>query len=157
MTKLTKSLGFLALSLVCGLLSAGCRSMSQPASASFASVTIKGKTAEQILGATMVLFGENGYQAAASSQGLIFQKEGTRGNTIARDGLVATQAGARTLVRVRADVVDVGGGSHRLQCQAYMVSGAGDVFFEEEHRLANFRRGPYQKLLNEVARRLKQP
>jgi hypothetical protein len=38
-----------------------------------------------------------------------------------------------------------------------MVSGAGDSFFEEEHRLANLRSGPYQDLLDEVDKRLKQP
>jgi hypothetical protein len=64
-------------------------------------------------------------------------------------------AGARTLVRVRAEVVALEPGSHRLQCQAYMVSGAGDSFFEDEHRLANLRSGPYRRLLEEVAKRLK--
>jgi hypothetical protein len=77
--------------------------------------------------------------------------------TIARDGLLAAQGGASTLVRVRARVVDLGGGKRRLQCQAYMVSGAGDSFFEEEHRLANLRSRPYQNILNEIAKRLKQP
>ena len=38
-----------------------------------------------------------------------------------------------------------------------MVSGAGDAFMENESRLANFRSGPYQDLLDEVAKRLKQP
>jgi hypothetical protein len=88
---------------------------------------------------------------------MVFETQGTRVNTLARDGLAATQSGARTLVRVRADVVDLGSGSHRLQCQAFMVSGAGDSFFEEEHQLRNFRSRPYQNLLDEVARRLNQP
>ena len=157
MTILTQSLGFLSLSLVCGLFSTGCRSLSEPASASFASVTISARSAEQIRDVAVAVFREKGYPASASSQGLIFEKEATRGNTLARDGLVATQAGARTIVRVRADLVDLGGGAQRLQCQAYMVSGAGDSFFEEEHRLANIRSGPYQDLLNEIAKRLKQP
>ena len=69
--------------------------------------------------------------------------------------LVALQAGARSVVRVRVELVDLEGGSHRLQGQAYMVSDVGDSFFEEEHRLANLRSGPYQDLLNKVARRLK--
>ena len=38
-----------------------------------------------------------------------------------------------------------------------MVSNAGDSFFEDEHRLANFRSRPYQDLLDEVAKRLKAP
>ena len=65
--------------------------------------------------------------------------------------------GAVTIIRVRVSLVDLGSGKHRLQCQASMVSGAGDSFFENEARLANFRSGPYQDLLDEVAKRLKQP
>jgi len=157
MKKQTKSFGLLALALACGLWSTGCKSLSGPASASFASVTIKDKTAAQIFDAAVAVFREDGYRAATAGAGLVFEKEGTYANTVSRDGLVAAQAGARTIVRVRAELVDLGGGAQRLQCQAFMVSGAGDSFFEEEHRLANFRSGPYQKLLKKVAKRLKQP
>jgi len=153
---LTALPGLLSLSLVCGLFGAGCH-LGQPASASFASVTISGKSVGQISDATIAVFREDGYQASASSQGLVFEKEGTRANTISRDGLAATQAGARTLVRVRVELVDLGSGAYRLQGHAFMVSGAGDSFFEEEHRLANIRRRPYQNLLDDVAKRLKQP
>jgi hypothetical protein len=55
------------------------------------------------------------------------------------------------------ELVDLGGTSHRPQCQAFIVKSAGDSFFEEEHRIANFRSGPCQKRLDEVARTLKQP
>ena len=150
--------GILALSVVCGLTGAGCRSVGGPASASFASVTISGNSAGEIGDATVAVFREEGYSAfATGTDQLVFEKEGTRANTLFRDGLIALQAGARTIVRVRTELVDLGGGSHRLQCQAFMVSGAGDSFFEEEHRLANVRRQPYQNLLNKVARRLKHP
>ena len=158
MKTITKWLGFLSLSLLCGLFSTGCSSLGKPASASFASVTISGNSAGEIGDATVAVFREEGYGAfATGTDQLVFEKEGTRANTLSRDGLIALQAGARTIVRVRAELVDLGGGSHRLQCQAFMVSGAGDSFFEEEHRLANVRRRPYQNLLNKVARRLKHP
>jgi hypothetical protein len=156
MKKYIKLIAFLSLSLMCGLFGAGCH-LGQPASASFASVTISGKSAGEIRDATIAVFRENGYQVFGSSQGLTFEKEGTKANSIARDGLVGSHYGAVTIIRVRAELVDLGHGSQRLQCQAYMVSGAGDSFFEEEHRLANFRSGPYQDLLDEVAKKLKQP
>lgn len=140
-----------------GLFSTGCRSTGESGGGRFASVKINGLSTQAILATTAAVFREDGYQAFPSSNGLICEKAGSRANTISRDGLVAAQAGAQTLVRVRARVEDLGNGSHRLQCQTYMVSGAGDSFFEEEHRLANFRSGPYQKLLEEVAKRLKQP
>ena len=129
--------------------------MSGPASASFASVTISHQTERQIGEAAVDVFRADGYQASANGNQLVFEKEGTRLNSLARDGLVATHEGARTLVRVRMDVVDLGDGSHRLQCQAYMVNNAGDSFFEEEHALANLRSGPYQRLLKKIARKLK--
>jgi hypothetical protein len=158
MTKLAGSPCLLSLLLLCGLLTPGCRSMNEPASASFASVTLSNTIPAQITSAAVAVFQEQGYRAFATGKGqLVFDKEGTRANTISRDGLVAAQAGARTIVRVRAEVVDLGGGAYRLQCHAFMVSGAGDSFFEEEHQLANIRRGPYQKLLDKVADKLKHP
>jgi hypothetical protein len=156
MKTITKWLGLLSLSLLCGLFSAGCH-LGQPASASFASVTINGKSPAEIRDATIAVFRENGYQMFGSSQGLTFEKEGTKGNSIAYDGFVGSHYGAVTIVRVKAELVDLGKGARRLQCQTYMVSGAGDSFFEDEHRLANFRSGPYQDLLDEVAKKLKQP
>jgi hypothetical protein len=157
MTTFTQSLGILTLSLVCGILSTGCRSMGEPTSASFASVTISGRSVEQIRNTAKAVFQADGYETFTFGNELVFEKEGTRGNTLAYDGLIATQSGARSIVRVKSEVVDLGGGSHRLQCQAYVVSGAGDSFFEEEHRVANIRSKPYQNLLDEVAKRLKQP
>lgn len=156
MKTFTTILGCFSLSLACGLFGAGCH-LGQPASASFASVTISGKSAAEIRDATVAVFRQDGYRASAAGQQLIFEREGSRANTISRDGLVAAQAGAATLVRVRVELVDLGSGSYRLQCQAYMVSSAGDAFFEDEHRLANFRSEPYQDLLDEVAKQLKQP
>jgi hypothetical protein len=157
MTKLNRSLSCLSLLLVCGLFGTGCRSMSGPGSSSFASVVIPHRSAAEVQAATQQVFGENGYWRGASGPGqMVFETEGSRANTLARDGLAAAQAGARTLVRVRVDLEGLGDGSHRLECQAFMVSGAGDSFFEEEHRLTNIRSRPYQKLLNEVAKRLKQ-
>ena len=156
MKKLNTLLKFLSLTLACGLAGAGCH-LGQPASASFASVTISGKSAGEIRDATIAVFRENGYQVFASSHGLTFEKEGTKANSISRDGLVGSHYGAVTIIRVRAELVDLGNGAQRLQCQAYMVSGAGDAFFEDEHRLANLRSGPYQDLLDEVDKRLKQP
>jgi ABC-type glycerol-3-phosphate transport system substrate-binding protein len=156
-TKLTTLLKFLSLALACGLASFGCSSMNKPASASFASVTISGRSAAEIRDATIAVFRENGYQVFASSQGLTFEKEGSKINSISRDGLVGSHYGAVTIIRVRVQLVDFGNDTQRLQCQTSMVSGAGDAFTEEEHRLTNFRSGPYQDLLDEVAKRLKQP
>jgi hypothetical protein len=128
--------------------------MSGPGSASFASVVIKNHTQEEIARTTTEVFQADGYSVAPSSNGqLVFQREASRMTTLAYEGVAATQAGSITLVRVKADVVSLGTDTFRLQCQAYVVRGAGDSFFEEEQRLANIRSGPYQSLLNKVAKR----
>ena len=133
----------------------GCQSTSGPGSASFASVTINKHTPEEIHTATGAVFREDGYAGAQMSPSqMLFEKEASRLSTISRDGLIAAQGGARTIERVRTELVDLGGGTYRLQCQAFMVSGAGDSFFENEVRKTNVRSGPYRSLLNKVAKKL---
>jgi hypothetical protein len=143
------------LAIACVAVAAGCSSPGKPASASFASVVIKNRSAAQIRDTTVAVFREDGYAAFSFGQGLVFDKEGSRLNTVSRDGLVGAQAGAVTIVRVKVELVELAPDSHRLQCHAFMVSGAGDSFFEDEHKLANYRSRPYQNLLDEVAKRLK--
>ena len=110
MKTFTTILGFLSLSLACGLFGAGCH-LGQPASASFASVVIGGKSGAQIRDAALAVFRENGFRAHASGQQLVFEREGSRANTVAYDGLVGAQAGAVTIIRVRADT---GGSRNRF-------------------------------------------
>jgi hypothetical protein len=145
----------LAILLLGLLLMVGCQS-GKPASASFASVTIPGKTPQEICNAAATVFQENGYQVASlNPSAMVFQKEASRMKSMAYNGVVNTHYGAVTLERVKAELVDLGAGSFRLQCQASIVRGAGDSFFEDESRLSNLRSGPYQSLLNKVAKRLK--
>jgi len=134
----------------------GCRSASGPGSASFASVVIQGRTLGDIVSTTGQVFREEGYVGAQTGPGsMVFEREASRMSTLARDGLVAAQAGARTLERVRVETVALGDGSHRLQCEAFMVTGASDSFFEDEVRMTNLRSGPYRSLMNKVAKLLK--
>src|SRR3974390_442847 len=107
----------LAVSLLALLLTTGCGS--GPASASFASVVIHGKTPDEICRAAAAVFQEDGYQVAAlTPANMVFQKEGTRGESLAYGGVVGTHYGEITLVRVKAQLVDLGAGSYRLQCKA---------------------------------------
>lgn len=142
--------------LFCGLLAlagAGCGA-TKSGSASFASVVIRGQEPNDIQKATIEVFQEAGYAAGSMSGQLVFQKEGSRMTNLAYEGVVGSSYGAQTLVRVKTDLVNLGNGAYRLQCQAYVVKGAGgDPFFSEEQKLANIRSGPYQSLLDKVAKR----
>jgi hypothetical protein len=142
--------------LMYALAGAGCQSTGEPASASFASVTISNHSAAEIAAATAQVFGADGYRGGPSGPGqMLFEKEASLGTTLSRDGLVAAQSGARSLNRVRVEIVPLSGGAFRLQCQAYVVSGGSDPFFQEEVRLTSVRSGPYRSLLNKVANQLK--
>ena len=134
----------------------GCGSLGGPASASFASVTIQNHSLEDIVGATIKVFGADGYTGGMSGPGkMVFEKGASRATTLSREGLVATQYGAQTVNRVRVEIDSMSGGSaYRLQCQAYVVRDAG-ALLEDEVRLTNVRRAPYQSLLNKVKKQLK--
>ena len=144
----------LAIALLALVLTTGCGG--GPSSASFASVEIAGKTQDEICKTTAAVFQEDGYQVSTlTPANMVFQKEGSRSQSLAYGGVVDTHYGAVTLVRVRAQLVDLGAGSYRLQAKAYMVRNANDSFFEDESAILNVRSRPYQKLLNKVEKRLK--
>jgi hypothetical protein len=138
------------------LMLTGCRTWSGPASASFASVTIKNHTAQEIATITSQVFGADGYSGGARGTGeLVFDKEASRATSMAREGLAAGFNGASAINRVRVQIVPLAGGIYRVQCKAYMVTGGSDPFFQDEVPLANVRSGPYQSLLNQVRDQLK--
>ena len=142
-----------ALSALFALAGVGCRSATPEG---FASVTIHGRTEEQIAAVTTLVFRDAGYSGGGlGGSQIVFQKAGSQWTNLAYEGAVGTAYGASTVVRVKVDIVSVGAGSFRLQCQAYVVRDAGDSFFEEEQALSKVRSGPYKTLLNKVAEQLK--
>ena len=142
--------------LLLALAGTGCRSLSGPGSASFASVNIANSSPQEIAAATAQVFGADGYRGGANaSGGMVFEKEASRATTISREGLVGAHYGAQTINRVRVEIVPLSGGNYRLQCKAFVVTGGGDAFFQDEVPLANIRSGPYQSLLDKVAKQLK--
>jgi hypothetical protein len=131
----------------------GC-GITKPAGASFASVTLKGKSFEDIRSVSAQVFQENEYRVLALQPQMVFEKEGSQMQTLAYSGVVAAHEGQGVAVRVRAQMVSMGPDTLRLQCQAYVVRSP-HTFFEEEQRLPNRKGWDYQMLLNKVASRLK--
>jgi hypothetical protein len=138
------------------LLGAGCGSLKGPGSASFASVKIEHHSQEEIVAATAKVFTEDGYTGGLRGQHkMVFEREASRATTLSQSGLYATHMGARTVNRVRLEIVPLGDSStYRVQCQAYVVRDAG-AMLEDEVRLTNLRSAPYQALLNKVKKELK--
>jgi hypothetical protein len=149
------SVCFLWLSLA---LLTGCSSLNKPASGGFASVLIKNSSEADIRNTTIKVFKKAEYYTYYYSQdqnALIFEKEGSQAQSLAYNGIAGTQSGSGILNRVKAKIVDRGDGSYWLSCQAFVVRNANDKFAAEEIRLTSLHSGPYQKLLDEVAARLK--
>ncbi len=129
----------------------GCQSLNTPVSASFASVKIGGIPLEAIRKETARVFAGEGYQVAQAADAFVFEREGTRRDQLAYGGGI-DEAAVR--IRVKAQIVTLGGELYRLQCTAYAVRGAGSVM-EDEIQLPPWRRGSFQDLLDQVSRNLK--
>jgi hypothetical protein len=154
MTPRIRTAGLLAFLLGSTLTFTGCTTSDLPASASFASVVITGVSAEKINQATIAVLTENGYdEPLIGPKEMVFEKEGTRSDVLAHDGLRAMQKGEVALKRVTTELVELPHGSYRLQCQAYIISNLNGNR-EKENRVFNRKSEPYQNMLDEVASRL---
>jgi hypothetical protein len=126
----------------------GCRS--PESHDTFASVIIRGRSFVEIQQATKEVFEKHQYAKAdvPGQTDLVFEKEGTKMNTLVYGGW----AGDAVWVRVKIFVESWGDNNndHLLHCDAYMVEDHGDGLLEKEHKLTSLRRGPYQSILNEV-------
>jgi len=133
----------------------GCGTLGGSGADSYASVTIRNHTPEEIIAATAQVFGADGYRGAMSGPGqMVFEKSASALTTLSRDGLMATQAGGRTIKRVRVEIVSVADDAYRLQCKAYLVTGGSDPFFQNEAPVSKARSGAYHALLQKVADQL---
>jgi hypothetical protein len=141
--------GLGALVIVSILVFSGCRSSS--GSSGFASVEIRGHTTDEIRQTAVAVFREDGYAlSSANGSRLVFERNGSSLNRMAYGSY-----GNDVMLRVRLETEWVTAGSYRLNCEAWMVRHAGDRILEDEQELARVRRAPFQKLLDETARRLK--
>ncbi len=141
-------LGILAGCLI-GL--AGCESAKQPGSQSHASVQIHSRSSAEIQQTTTAVFREKGYALALATPGeMVFERPGSRSDALKWGGL----DGKGVTMRVKIQVTEYVG-SHLLQADAYAVRNSDDAFFQSESRNILLNRRPYQKLLDEVADRLK--
>ncbi len=130
---------------------AGCRSTAKPESARFASVEIHGNTPGQIRDVAVAVFQEKDYKLAQPGlNSFVFEKEGSQLRNLAYGNWIGDTP---IWIRVKASIVPVEEATFRLECHAFMLRGKAETT-EEEIPISNFHSGPYQKLLDEVAKRL---
>jgi hypothetical protein len=138
------------------LLTAGCRSMDKPSSASFASVVIYNQSPVKIREAADSVFANNGYQSTKLPDGgQAYEKEATKGEQIAYAGIVGAHEGVHTIVRVRMGLQPQGAQAYLLSCKAYVVTNPGDFVSEQIFPLYGWQSGPYQDMLNSIRDNLK--
>ncbi len=118
-----------------------------------ASVIISGQSLDNIRATATAVFNSAGYSLATSTPDeMTFQKLGSLGDGILYGGWEAK--GVMSRVRVRfAPYADK---DYQLVATAYTVRDAGDSVFEEENRKLVLSRGSYQKLLDEIKKRVEQ-
>jgi hypothetical protein len=134
------------------LLGAGCRSTTG-GPAPFASVTIHGHAPETIREAVSTVFAAKGYYDNSRGKEWIFDRRTSTMSQWVHGGWFDRDS---VRERVRLRLIPLGEGIYRLEAKAAMVRDAGEIFFEEESRMTRLRSAPYQKLLNQVERRLRQ-
>lgn len=141
--------GVLALGTV---LLVGCQSAKQSGSTSHASARIQGHPLPEIQQTTAAVFGQAGYTLTeSSSQEMVFQRPGSRSDALKWGGW----SGQGVTMRVKVRLSSMTDGSRLLEADAYAVQNSDDPFFQTKSRNILLNRHPYQKLLNEVAHRLK--
>jgi hypothetical protein len=144
-----KWLYFLALGLgFCGL--CGCKTDPRPAAARFASVELQGHTPREIAAAAIDVFRDQGYRLAHKSTfGLVFEQQGSNLNNLAYGSWIGDQP---VWQRVTVDVIALSEGRYRVQCHVVLVRDRSGP--TEEELNVRFRSGPFQKMMDEIARRL---
>jgi hypothetical protein len=129
----------------------GCSSLDKSGAGAFASVQISGHTREQVRGAVLLEFEQDGYAPADMKRDeMVFEKEGTRWDEVAYGGWLDKNI----WVRVSVSLVPLSDGAYRLQCQAFKVRDKGAPTQEDPVPLRKNKNKPYQAVLDKVAARL---
>ncbi len=127
----------------------GCSSLSGSISSGFASVKITDHSSEEIVAATIRVFEGEGYLNMQTADELIFEKEASEWDQAAYGSNINSEDDS-VLNQVRVQVVDKGGGTYVLQCNAYIIQNEGGAH-EHKIRLRRPRSGPYRDMLKKVA------
>lgn len=147
-----KSISTLFCASVLGLLLVtGCQS-SKPGSSSHAAVEIKDHSATEIQDTTVAVFAENGFTLRTNTPVMmLFDRPATLGEK-AKYGDWFNE-GMKMQVKVRLQ--NQAEQTYLLRADVYSVQDPNDANFREEKRAMMFSSKNYQKLLDEVAHRLK--
>jgi hypothetical protein len=149
-----KTLGMLSWAgLLCLVLVVGCQS-SKPGSDSHAAVEITGHTREAIRATTVAVFAENGYRLGTNSPTqMVFERPAGSGEKLKYGDWMNEGMLMEIKVRLQSRTAD----TYLLRADAYIVHDPNSPAFRSERRIMTLGTGTYQKLLDDVQRRLTGP
>jgi hypothetical protein len=126
-----------------------CHSPNRDVTNRMASIIVTNCTASQIDAAIRTVFERNFTLAGDAGEPLVYERRGSFMN-----GVVYGDWGDRVWERVRVYQRPLDQTRTLIDCDATMVKGHGDPFFEEEQKTYGTRKTGYQNLLNEVKKSL---
>lgn len=126
-------------------------SSTPPGGKQFAVVTLRYTDEITVRRIVEAVFSEAGYEDASFSGEWRYERKTSTMQQLAHGGWF-DEGGVRE--RVRLKLIPLSEGVYRLESQAMMVRNAGESFFEEEVKMTRLKSRPYQKLLDEVVKRL---
>jgi hypothetical protein len=133
------------------MLTPGCQSSHGWSSDRKASVMIANRSREEIMTATRDIFREHSYQILRNGPDeYVFEKRGSSMDTVVYGDL----SGEPVWVRVKLVLHEHSPSETLVECDAYIIRGHGNSFFEEEQKLPKYKHGPYQELLDQIKTRL---
>jgi len=141
---------FVGICALATLLGAGCASTSPSGASVTSSLTVEGRTLEQIRLATIMVFQKNGYEVkSAFGRKLVFEKKAGAVNKVLYGGWMDASVWVRVKVRIEELKADV----QVLDFNVYRVKDRGDPILEEEKETFS-KSKPFKELLAQIKAQL---
>ena len=133
------------------LFQAGCRTSSPGHGTSHAAVIIPDHTDAEVRQVARQVFAEDGYSVHHTGADLLeFRRAGSSMDRMKFGDWMDDGVS----IRAKLKISTLADGAHLLQLDMYSFKESKDVFFQEETRMVLLNRRHYQKLLDEIVRRL---
>jgi len=137
-----------------GLLVTGCQSFNSPPPGNLASVTVTNKSLDEISQATRAVFAVHGFDGSQTSPSQFnYERAGTRANNLAYGSYIFNEA---VTIRVQVNLTPLDAASTRIGCNAWLVEDANDSVFQDDHKVRQLRKWPYDDLLKDIKAQLGQ-
>lgn len=139
--------------LVAGLLAAGCRAPDRT-EVNPATIEVRGAARAQVGDTVRDVFQASGFSLVNRDKaGLVFERQASGWSNFAYGGWLDSQS---IWVRAEVQVLPLDDLDFQLVCHPHLLMSKGEAL-EEEIKTARPRSGPFQKMLDDVGRRLAQP